>query len=1139
MWRLPVVTCLSVVLMFFAAIGSTAFLAHENDGRGPNPLTDGSSPGTVDSIPGPSATNWSREGVVLDLGPPGSYDSAGARSSYIMKDGATYRMWYSGSDGSRWRMLYATSTDAVSWTRQGVAINVQIPPYNFDAVIHQSVMKDGSTYKMWFAGGFWAGGPAGIWQQPYYAESPDGVTWTIVGPALGLGPPGAWDDSAIAAPNVVLDASGQYLLYYAGWDGGANGFYHRIGLATSTDGRTFARTGPDPVLALGAPGSWDGGFLTTPYVISGAPWQMWYAGSDGPGIRIGRATSLDGLNWTKAADNPEFREGSPGAWDDAGVHAGQVFSDSGSVFLYYTGSDSARYRIGRAHQTSGFAATGMFESSVLDTGRPGTVWNTLSATAATPPGTQVMLSTRSGDVPTPDVSWSTWSLDVPPGTSPVTSPRARYLQVRATLATTDIYASPLLQEFAVDYDLNQAATPTPLSPGGGDWVNSSSLRVSWAYSDPESDSQAGFRVQISNRSDFSTIDTDSSDVLSTDAFWRSPPLADGGWFWRVRTLDTFGTWSPYSAPASVRIDTMPPMTFLNFAVTPGFVYGVPQLDSSNRILLSAFDVGSGGTTTLYSVDFGPPTTYTGPFLPSSHGPIDLAYWSVDVAGNAETPNSIILLLDNAPTVALAAPPSGIWTNSSRLTLDWTYADPESDPASTYEVQLASDPSFATIAYSSGQVSGTATSHTFPGVADGTYLWRVRAADSFGVWSVFSTASTVSVDTGLPAVAYAFSATLGTVDGRTWIAAGTTLTLTATDTGSGVADMYYSIDGGAAVLYDQPVPLSSHGTHTVLCWAVDAAGNAGPKAQVDFLIDRAPSATNVNPGPGWPSSPPIVTWNAADSDGDSIQAFEVQIANDSAFSSIRIHSGTVTSPDRQWWQAPLLPDGTYYWRVRVEDLFGVWSAWSSPTVIQYDTTPPETNALHDGMTIPAGVFALSAGDAIELNATDAASGVARIEYSLDGAAWTDYSGPIRFDAAGRHVLAFRAVDNARNVESTRILAVDATYPFNWTPVITLVLAVVLALVGAVVISRRKDPEAKPSKGLAWAIMAGPGTVLEAVVGVYSLVTGELAMPPWLGAGLVTVLAVAVVGFVSIALGAKALAAPIPAPEGDESTEKPAD
>jgi hypothetical protein len=188
-------------------------------------------------------------------------------------------------------------------------------------------------------------------------------------------------------------------------------------------------------------------------------------------------------------------------------------------------------------------------------------------------------------------------------------------------------------------------------------------------------------------------------------------------------------------------------------------------------------------------------------------------------------------------------------------------------------------------------------------------------------------------------------------------------------------------------------------------------------------------------------------------------------------------------------------------------------------------------------VSTGVYALSVGDAIALNATDAGSGLARIEFSLDGGSWTDYSGPIRFDTEGRHALLFRATDNAGNTAPTRALVVDATYPSNWTPVVALLLAVVLALMGAVLAWRRKDLNARPSKGLAWTIMAGPGTILEVIVGVYSLVTGELAMPPWLGAGFVMVLSVTIAGFVSITFGWKALAAWTPTADDEESVQEP--
>src|SRR5438093_9405582 len=87
---------------------SSAALAASVQGGAP-PAVAGGSPAIV-------SVAWERLGLVVDLGPPGSYDSAGALNPFVLKDGGTYRMWYRGSDGMRNRILYATSSDGLVWT---------------------------------------------------------------------------------------------------------------------------------------------------------------------------------------------------------------------------------------------------------------------------------------------------------------------------------------------------------------------------------------------------------------------------------------------------------------------------------------------------------------------------------------------------------------------------------------------------------------------------------------------------------------------------------------------------------------------------------------------------------------------------------------------------------------------------------------------------------------------------------------------------------------------------------------------------------------------------------------------------------------------------------------------------------------
>ncbi len=332
-----------IVIMLTVASALTAGLSVD--------MTQGPAPGAIVSTPPAvvaTGAQWERLGMVLDIGPAGAYDDGLATSPFVLKDGDVYRMWYRGYivGANRNRILYATSTDGRNWTKGGVAIDILVPPYGFDSVAGQSVIKEGSTYTMWFSGGFWTG-PHGMWAQIYSATSVDAVTWSIVGVALEVGPYGGWDGGNVHYPWVVKQADGTYLMYYSGWDGGNT---NRIGLAASTDGITFTRVSSEPILDLGPAGSWDGVRVSFPSVRPGSPWTMMYSGDDSNTSRIGRATSPDGVHWTKDAGNPEFGPGPAGAWDDVATSGEALLVDGPDTYMYYTGADGEHARIGLARE---------------------------------------------------------------------------------------------------------------------------------------------------------------------------------------------------------------------------------------------------------------------------------------------------------------------------------------------------------------------------------------------------------------------------------------------------------------------------------------------------------------------------------------------------------------------------------------------------------------------------------------------------------------------------------------------------------------------------------------------------------------------------------------------------------------------
>ncbi|WP_203338512.1 family 43 glycosylhydrolase [Nocardioides limicola] len=97
----------------------------------------------------------------------------------------------------------------------------------------------------------------------------------------------------------------------------------------------------------------------------------------------------------------------------------------------------------------------------------------------------------------------------------------------------------------------------------------------------------------------------------------------------------------------------------------------------------------------------------------------------------------------------------------------------------------------------------------------------------------------------------------------------------------------------------------------------------------------------------------------------------------------------------------LPAGSYEVQYRARGSNLQWSdTWTVP--VQVDDQPP---------TVEASVT----GRLVSLSATDDDSGVASIEYRLDGGSWLPYLEPIELDEAA-HVLEFRATDVAGNTSS---------------------------------------------------------------------------------------------------------------------------
>ena len=118
--------------------------------------------------------------------------------------------------------------------------------------------------------------------------------------------------------------------------------------------------------------------------------------------------------------------------------------DSRGQLYFATANPGKVFRVGMQR-----APRGTYESEPRDAQIVAS-WGTISWRGSTPTGAGVEISTRSGNTPTPDDTWSAWSpVYKDQEGSPIVSPKARYLQWRAVL--TGKNETPILTSVTAAY----------------------------------------------------------------------------------------------------------------------------------------------------------------------------------------------------------------------------------------------------------------------------------------------------------------------------------------------------------------------------------------------------------------------------------------------------------------------------------------------------------------------------------------------------------------------------------------------------------------------------------------------------------------------------------------------------------------
>ncbi|WP_244317571.1 OmpL47-type beta-barrel domain-containing protein [Streptomyces bauhiniae] len=246
-----------------------------------------------------------------------------------------------------------------------------------------------------------------------------------------------------------------------------------------------------------------------------------------------------------------------------------------------------------------------------------------------------------------------------------------------------------------------------------------------------------------------------------------------------------------------------------------------------------------------------------------------------------------------------------------------------------------------------------------------------------------------------------------------------VTVSASDDASGVKSIEYAVGAdGPWQAYTAPVVVDQVGSHTLRYRATDQAGNVAAEKSVTFSVVAPPTDDTTAPETSATVS------GEKDADGNYLTMATVTVTASDTGSGVNTIEYALGS-DGSWqpYTAPVMVHavGSHTVRYRATDKAGNAAAEKSVAFKVVappaeDTTAPETSATLSGTRNSNGAYVTSAK--VTVNASDSDSGVAGVEYSLDGGPYLAYSAPVVVDRLGFHTVAYRATDKAGNTSAAK-------------------------------------------------------------------------------------------------------------------------
>lgn len=285
-------------------------------------------------------------------------------------------------------------------------------------------------------------------------------------------------------------------------------------------------------------------------------------------------------------------------------------------------------------------------------------------------------------------------------------------------------------------------------------------------------------------------------------------------------------------------DTAKPVTTMNVQGQTGtngwYMSGV-------TVSLTAADNDTGIEKTLYRINGGDWQPYAEPFSLSVDGTTVVEYRSIDKAGNEEDGKTSTIKIDTQkPETKIGDIPS--YPVKVDVPLSFLAQDGTSGIARTeYRVN-----------------GGNWTTYQAPTYVrtEGTNTVEYRSIDMAGNVEEVKRVEFV-IDKSGPSTT---TSTLGTG----WYNSDVEVSLTATDSISGVAKSEYRLNGGSWTAYTSPVKISGKGINTLEYRSIDKVGNVEATKQVQVKVDKTAPTTTTSVRDGWYNSDTTVSLVSSDS-----------------------------------------------------------------------------------------------------------------------------------------------------------------------------------------------------------------------------------------------------------------------------------